>query len=121
MTLGVGAIPVVQAEVALEPGTMVIVQKPPFAASSTPTAHALTCDVLTVVSDGKAGDGALIDAIVTSLPDLFVMAMVLAAPFPSPERARFDGLAVSTDSGAAELEKAEGPVPVVFLATTVNV
>ncbi len=54
--------------------------------------------------DGRAGDGALIDAIITSLPELFVMVMVLATPLPSPESARSDGLADRTDAGATELE-----------------
>ena len=107
-------------EVTVEPGATVIVQTPPFA-RTIPDAHALACDVFIVVPDGRPGEGEETELIVTLPPELFVMTIALVAPLPSPESARFDGLAESAALGVAELENAVGPVPLELAAATVNV
>jgi hypothetical protein len=110
-----------QVDVELEPGAMVIEQDPPLALNVMPVTQALVCDVLTLVPDGRLGEGALTEAMVTSLEEWFVMVVVLDTPPPSPERARLVGLAVKAAPGVTALEKAAGPVPLLFIATTVNV
>ena len=121
ITLAVGVIPMLQVDVEPEPGTMVMEQNPPAAPSVMPVTQALACDVSTLVPDGRLGEGVLTEIMVTSLEDWFAMIAVLDAPPPSPERARLDGLAVKAAPGVTLLEKAAGPVPLLFIAATVNV